>query len=61
MYVVLEARLLCGSAFCLIGIGVPDNALGVVPLGFVEDKVLNFHAAIYTSVYGLCMYMYHSL
>ena len=25
-------------SLCLIGVGVPDNALGWFPLGFVEDK-----------------------
>ena len=29
-YIVLKAGHLCGSAFCLIGIGVPDEALGMV-------------------------------
>ena len=32
---VLKARHICGSAFCLVGIGVPDKALGWFPLGFV--------------------------
>ena len=30
IYIYQGYRYLCGSAFCLIGIGVPDTALGVV-------------------------------
>ena len=40
---VLNARHVYGSAFWLIGIGVPDEALGWFPLGFVEKSLLNFH------------------
>ena len=35
---VFKAGHFCGSAFWLIGIGVPDMALGWFSLGFVEDK-----------------------
>ena len=51
MYVVYVCNL-CGSAFCLIGIGV---ALGVVSLEFahIENSFLNFHVRVqrYASKY----------
>ena len=37
---IFKARYvyLCGSAFYLIGIGMPEKALGWFPLGFVERQ-----------------------
>ena len=54
---VLKAiyRHLCGSTFCLVRIGVSDKALGVVPLGFVEDRLLeNTHTyeCMHTAQHG---------
>ena len=43
---------LFGSAFCLSGIG---KALGVVPLGFVQDKFLNFHVHVHGDVSNLLL------
>ena len=40
IHVVLKARHLSGSAFCLIDIGLPEQAVGGFPLGsglVVED------------------------
>ena len=34
---VLKARHLCGSAFCLIGIGMHGKVLRWFSLGFMED------------------------
>ena len=44
---VLKARHLSGSTFCMSIIGVSEQALGRCPLGLGlvgEDSVLNFHA-----------------
>ena len=40
MFLFLKACPLCGSAFCLVGIGVPDKALGWFPVG---DIKISFH------------------
>ena len=54
-FLILKAsyRHLCGSAFCLIGIGVPDKVFGVVSrLGFVEDRLSEFSCVMKTERIG---------
>ena len=61
VHVVLKARHLCGS-FCLWPrLGIPEQALGGIPLGFgiaVEDKPSELSCVyICTCIYKY--YMYH--
>ena len=48
---VLKARHLSGSAFCKsMYIGVPEQALGWLPLGLgLEMNLLSFHVLLYIS------------
>ena len=53
---VLKTRHLSGSAFCTASIGVPDFALGWLPLGwdlFWKISLLNFHASVIKTVCSL--------
>ena len=47
---VLKARHLSGSAFCLIDIGLPEQAVGGFPLGsglVVEDRPSELSCAVH--------------
>ena len=52
---VLKTRHLGGSAFCRLG--VPEQALGGIPLGFVEAKPSELSCVLYTQ-HGLFSFFF---
>ena len=56
IHVVLKARHLSDSAFCLIDIGLPEQAVGGFPLGLglvVEDRPSELSCVMYCIIYRI--------